>query len=136
MQFDSSSRFGHEVQRAFPVHEYCYDCVESYDGCNAWPANKAFQCADYYQLPDVMPGTSGQVFPPSRMQGRKEPRVRKEPATEKTEPQSRQRNTESRRKYMQKYMRDYMRRRRANSSASQSVSGVPFPHAGRPPDGL
>jgi len=56
-----------------PVHESCGGCVEFYHGCHAWPHDKSFRCADYYPLPDVMPGTSGQVFPPSRMKGRKEP---------------------------------------------------------------
>jgi len=70
--------FGKEAQQPFPVREYCYDCTEFYDGCNAWPANRAFDCADYHRLPDVMPGTCGQVVPPSRMQDRKEPNVRGE----------------------------------------------------------
>ena len=73
--------FGKELGRGFPVHAACYDCVEFYDGCDAWPEGKPFSCADYYQLPDVMPGTSGQVFPPSWMRGRKEPRVRQAAGT-------------------------------------------------------
>ena len=40
------------------------------------PGNKRLLCADYFPLPDVMPGDHGQVFPPSRMHGRKEPRTR------------------------------------------------------------
>ncbi len=74
--------FGKELQRPFEVHEACYACVEFYGpgrgvvGCNAWLASKAFNCADFLRLPDVMPGTSGQVFPASRMGGRKEPRIR------------------------------------------------------------
>jgi len=59
-----------------PVHESCCGCVEFYHGCHAWPHDKPFRCADYYPLPDVMPGTSGQVFPASRMGTRKEPRER------------------------------------------------------------
>jgi hypothetical protein len=82
MQLNKSSRFGPEVERDFPVAEECYDCVEFCDGCNAWPENRPFRCADYYPLPDVKPGTSGQVFPPSRMQGRREPRVRREAAAD------------------------------------------------------
>ena len=58
------------------VHESCCGCVEFYHGCHAWPQDRRFCCADYYPLPDVMPDRSGQVFPPSRMQGRKEPRER------------------------------------------------------------
>jgi len=74
--------FGEEVKRPFEVHENCYDCAEVYGpgrgvvGCNAWPASKAFNCADFLRLPDVMPGMNGQVFPPSRMGDRKEPRIR------------------------------------------------------------
>jgi hypothetical protein len=68
------------LSRPFPVHENCYDCAEFYHGCTAWPERRPFACADYCPLPDVMPGTCGQVFPPSRTQGRKEPRVRQEPA--------------------------------------------------------
>jgi len=78
MQFKRFPKFGNELERGFPAHERCYDCVEFYDGCNAWPEHKAFHCADYYPLPDVMPGTLGQVFPPSRMQGRTQPKVRRE----------------------------------------------------------
>ena len=74
--------FGRELKREYPVHEVCYDCAEFYDGCNAWPASKPIKtldgkhlrCLDFLSLPDVMPGTHGQVFPPSRMGGRKSPR--------------------------------------------------------------
>ncbi len=135
MNTKSLPGFDEKLSRPFPVHEYCYDCAESYHGCSAWPEKRPFDCADYYRLPDVMPGTCGQVFPPSRMQGRKKPRVRREPATDKTEPQSQQGSTEGRRKYMREYMREYMRRRRANSAVSQPLSEVPSPHAGRPSDG-
>jgi len=69
--------FDKEVQRPFDVHENCYDCAEFYDGCKAWPQSKEFNCADFHRLPDVMPGTCGQVFPPSRMRSRREPRERK-----------------------------------------------------------
>jgi hypothetical protein len=78
----TAPEFGKELRRAFEVHENCYDCAEFYGPgrgvvvCNAWPASKAFNCADFLRLPDVMPGTSGQVFPPSRMGDRKEPRIR------------------------------------------------------------
>ena len=67
--------FGKEVKRPFPVHENCYDCAEFYDGCNAWPVRKEFRCADLLKLPAVMPGEHRQVFPPSRMKGRKVPRA-------------------------------------------------------------
>ena len=74
--------FGKELQRSFEVHENCYNCAEFYGpgrgvvGCNAWPAAKEFACADYLPLPNVgVNGKLGQEFPPSRMQGRKEPRV-------------------------------------------------------------
>ena len=49
--------FDKDIRRPFAVHEYCYDCAEFYHGCNAWPGSKSFDCADYYALPDVMPGT-------------------------------------------------------------------------------
>lgn len=81
MRLTTHPDFGREVRRPFEVHENCYDCVEFYDGCNAWLASKEFHCADYNRLPDVMPGTCGQVFPPSLMRGRKEPRARKERGT-------------------------------------------------------
>jgi hypothetical protein len=64
-----------KLKRPFAVHECCYDCVEFYHGCSAWPEKRPFDCSDYYSLPVVMPGTCGQVFPPSRMRGRKEPKV-------------------------------------------------------------
>ena len=72
--------FGRELQRPFDVAEPCYDCAEFYEGCNAWPASTwptsgPIPCADFNRLPDVLPGTCGQVFPPSRMGGRKEPRA-------------------------------------------------------------
>jgi hypothetical protein len=71
--------FDKDIRRPFAVQEYCYDCAEFYHGCNAWPANKTFDCADYYPLPDVgIDGATGQAFPPSRMQGRKQPMVRGE----------------------------------------------------------
>jgi hypothetical protein len=78
MPFNKFPEFGEQLKRLFEVHENCYDCAEFYDGCNAWPENKPFDCVDYYPLPDVMPGTCGQVFPPSRMQGRREPQSRRQ----------------------------------------------------------
>jgi hypothetical protein len=51
------------LSRPFPVHENCYDCAEFHHGCHAWPEKRPFACADYYRLPDVMPGTCGQVIP-------------------------------------------------------------------------
>jgi hypothetical protein len=72
MQFKRFPEFGKELRRPFQVHENCFDCTEFHDGCNAWPESKPFDCADYYPPPDVMPGTYGQVFPPWRMQGRKD----------------------------------------------------------------
>ena len=65
--------FGKELRRPFAVHDRCCDCAEFYGGCNAWPESTAFCCADYLRLPDVMPGTCGQVIPPSRMKDRREP---------------------------------------------------------------
>ena len=71
--------FGAELKRPFEVSEHCYDCVEFYGeghgacGCNAWPTSKPFRCADYFPLPTVeIDGQTGQEFPPSRMNGRKE----------------------------------------------------------------
>lgn len=66
--------FGHEVKRSFQVHAHCYDCVEFYSGCPGWRASREFACRDYYQLHAVLPGSCGQVFPPSWMKGRREPR--------------------------------------------------------------
>jgi len=62
--------FGKELRRPFAVDERCYDCAEFYDGCPARRENPDTYCLDYLGLPDVMPGTTGQVFPPSRLQGR------------------------------------------------------------------
>jgi hypothetical protein len=81
--------FGKELQRPFEVHENCSDCAEFYGpghgvpGCNAWPASKDFACLDFLRLPDVgVNGQTGQEFPPSRMGGRKEPRIRRPTALE------------------------------------------------------
>lgn len=89
--------FGKELRRPFEVHEICYDCAEFYGpghgerGCDAWPANKPMKtpdrkhllCLDFNRLPDVMPGEpTGQIFPDSRMNGRRTPRERTaEPTT-------------------------------------------------------
>ena len=56
--------------------ERCHDCAELYYSCHAHPENQDVHYADYLRLPDVMPGTTGQAFPPPRMNGRKEPRIR------------------------------------------------------------
>jgi hypothetical protein len=85
--FERFPDFSKELKRSFPIHENCYDCAEFYDGCNAWPESKVFRCADYLRLPDVMPGTCGQLFPPSRMKGRNIPHERHgEPATARPAP--------------------------------------------------
>jgi hypothetical protein len=76
--------FDKDVRRPFAVAEDCYDCGEFYDGCNARPANPPTRCRDYLRLPDVMPGTYGQEFPPSRMGGRKEPRLLRGPISAET----------------------------------------------------
>jgi hypothetical protein len=68
--------FGKELRRPFEVDARCYDCAEFYHGCNARPENPDARCGDRLRLPDVMPGTCGQTLPPSRMQGRTEPRIR------------------------------------------------------------
>ncbi len=68
--------FGKELKRPFEVDERCFDCAEFYHGCQARPENPDARCADRLRLPNVMPETTGQVLPSSRMQGRKEPRVR------------------------------------------------------------
>jgi len=62
--------FGKELRRPFEVHAACYDCAEFYDGCDAWPAGKSFACGEYNRLPDVMPGTCGQIFPKTRCRDR------------------------------------------------------------------
>jgi len=81
--------FGRELRRPFEVHGICYDCAEFYGsghgerGCDGWPETKPMFtadrgqlcCPDFNRLPDVAPGKpTGQVFPPSRMNGRKTPR--------------------------------------------------------------
>ena len=59
--------FGHEARRPFPAHEHCFDCVELYAGCPAWPASSDFTCREYFPLPVAgIDGQTGQVFPPSR----------------------------------------------------------------------
>jgi len=156
MQSRRFPKFGHELERGFPVHETCYDCVEFYNGCNAWPENKAFQCADYYPLPSVMPGTCGQVFPPSGMEGRTEPKVRREVAADGHEdflvpspaPTSKQRVPSHARPRLcecgaalskgkrfcescrvqrrRQTMCDYMRSRRAARPESKQVSELPL----------
>ena len=68
--------FGKGLSRPFTVDERCYDCAELCHGCTARPENPDTRCGDYLRLPDVMPGTAGQMFPPLRMQGRTEPRIR------------------------------------------------------------
>ncbi len=76
--------FGAELNRPFAVDENCYDCAEFYYGCNATPENPNARCLDYLRLPNVgVHGKTGQDFPPSRMGGRKEPRIR---AKDKPEP--------------------------------------------------
>jgi len=58
--------------------ERCYDCVEFYYTCVGELASKTKSpgCADFRRLPDVMPGTTGQVVPPSRMAGRTTPHIK------------------------------------------------------------
>ena len=73
------------------IHEDCCGCIEFYHGCHAQPEGKAFKCADYRRLPDVMPGVPLPPFPPSKMQGRIEPRIRTEPAAEQERPAPRRR---------------------------------------------
>jgi len=146
MKYKRFPGFGAELERGFPVHENCYDCVEFYNGCDAWPENRAFQCGDYYPLPSVMPGTLGQVFPPSRMQGRKEPRVRREPtatngvricecgaALLKNKKLCDQCRTQRRRQTKRQYMCTYMNHRR--SAVVDADSNVPPSHTTRPPRG-
>jgi hypothetical protein len=85
--------FGRELERPFDVADGCFDCREFYGeghgdvGCNAWPASRwptdgPCPCADFNRIPDVLPGECGQRFPPSRMNGRKEPRERQSAATD------------------------------------------------------
>ncbi len=150
--------FDKDVRWPFAVDEQCYDCAEFYHGCNARPSNQPTRCTDYYRLPDVMPGTYGQTFPPSRMQGRKEPRVRRETTESEQQPtptHARKKPAESRTgprlcgcgvllakgrrlcdqcrpQKRRQTMRQYMRTRRAAPSESQPVSDMPFPHAARP----
>lgn len=66
--------FGHEIERSFPVHPHCFDCVEFYAGCPAWPASRGFACREYSLLPVLgIDGQTGQMSPPSRMGGRISP---------------------------------------------------------------
>ncbi len=77
--------FGKEVRRSFEAHELCYDCAEFYGaghgehGCDGWPASRELRCADRNRLPTVMPGTCGQVFPPSQRRRRTTPQTLREP---------------------------------------------------------
>jgi predicted nucleic acid-binding Zn ribbon protein len=57
-----------EQKRPFEVHETCYDCAEFYEGCAGWRASRVFACGNFNRLPDVLPGTCGQRFPPPRRQ--------------------------------------------------------------------
>ncbi|MCL5280400.1 MAG: hypothetical protein M1376_10895 [Planctomycetes bacterium] len=64
--------FGVELRRDFELHENCCDCPKFYGPdhgamrCQGWHASRDFTCRDFNRLPDVMPGTCGQVFPLSR----------------------------------------------------------------------
>ncbi len=80
--------FDKDVRRPFAVDEQCYDCTEFYAGCNARSANPPMRCRDFLRLPDVLPGTYGQVFPPSRMGGQKEPRLLRGPAEKEIRPKA------------------------------------------------
>jgi hypothetical protein len=140
--------FDKDVRRPFAVAEDCCDCAEFYAGCHARPANPPTRCRDYLRLPDVMPGTCGQVFPPPRMQGRKEPRLYRQAQTGEqgpVEPRTGARvcgcgaslskgkrfcetcRVERRRQTKRGYMRGYMEQRR--STEIDVVSDVPFTHA-------
>ncbi len=162
MQFKRFPDFDKDVQRPFPVHEYCYDCAEFYDGCNAWPANRPFDCADFNRLPDTTPG-GGQLFAPSRMQGRKEPNARgapiadsqgnfpapapvsagKKPAVSRASPRlcecgtvllkGKQLCESCRVQRRRQTMRKYMRGHRAASRKSEPVDDMPLLNAARPP---
>jgi hypothetical protein len=74
--------FDKDVRRPFAVAEDCYDCGEFYAGCNGRPASPPTCCRDYLRLPDVKAGTTGQTFPPSRMGGRRDPRLYRETAAD------------------------------------------------------
>ena len=102
--------FGRELKRDYLVHERCYDCAEFYDGCKAWPEDKAFSCGQYNPLPDVMPGTCGQVFPETanaiptdtdRRCGCGEPLPKSKQYCDECRRQNRR---ESKREYMRNYM--------------------------------
>ena len=56
--------FGKELSRPFKVDERCYGCAELCHGCTARPENPDKRYAEYLHLPDLMPGTCGQTFPP------------------------------------------------------------------------
>jgi len=66
MPFNTFSEFGEQLRRSFEVHENCLDCADFYDGCEGWRASRGFACDGFGRLPNVMPGTYGQVFPASR----------------------------------------------------------------------
>jgi hypothetical protein len=87
--------FGAELRRPFEVAEQCYDCTEFYVGCEARPEDNQVRCLDYLRLPDVgVDGQTGQVFPPSRMQGRKKPRlVQRQDVSRKDAPKQLRRRT-------------------------------------------
>ncbi len=132
-----------DIRRPFAVDEQCYDCGEFYAGCHARPSNPPTRCRDYLRLPDVVPGTCGQTFPPSRMQGRKEPRLCREVAGGEEKhtptqasprrcecgaalPKSKRLCDACRTKRRQQTMREYKRRWRAEPAGSDVLSDVPL----------
>ena len=80
--------FGKELRRPSEVHENCYDCVSFYDGCQGWRASDDFECRHSNRLTDVLPGTCGQRFPPSRRRNPARPELASEPV-EQDPPESR-----------------------------------------------
>ncbi len=147
--------FDRDVRRPFAVDEDCYDCAEFYHGCNGCPASTPARCRDRLRLPDVMPGACGQTFPPSRMGGRREPRLCRESAEKKPEPEPAPSIAPARKprphhtgprlcecgvtlpkgkrlcdacraNNHRKTMRDYMRTRRATPPGSDVLSDVPL----------
>lgn len=103
--------FGKELRRPFEVHENCYDCAEFYDGCSAWPADRAFTCATYCRLPDIMPGFDLPPWPQTKHGAPIDAERRCECG--EPLPKGKRYCDECRRLKRRETMRKYMRKRRA-----------------------
>lgn len=86
---DHRTRFGAELKRTNPTDHTCYDCAEFFFSCSGRPPdpNRKTKCRDARRLPDVgLNGQTGQEIPPSRMNGRNEPRLIENPRPKEERP--------------------------------------------------